>query len=65
MLKGCIVWYTHLQEMVEDELDSGTQYKSAQSLSKLSFASHFGSLTISEFCFLMCKTALLKQAPPS
>ena len=51
--------------MVEDELDSGTQYKGAQSLSKLSFASHFGSLTISEFCFLMCKTALLKQAPPS
>lgn len=36
MLKGCIVWYTHLQEMVEDELDSGTQYKGAQSLSKLS-----------------------------
>ena len=57
MLKGCIVWYTHLQEVV-DEWDSGTQNKGAQSLSKLSFASHFDSLTISELCFFMCKTGL-------
>lgn len=57
MLKGCIVWYTHLQEVV-DEWDSGTQCKGAQSLSKLSFASHFGSVTISELCFFMCKTGL-------
>lgn len=56
MLKGCIVWYTHLQETVEDQWDSGTQYKEAQSLSKLFFASHFGSLTISELCFFVCKT---------